>query len=211
MGFRVLFAAGLAAATLGVLAAHAQVPAVPGHPANYKIIIDPKALPGDFVDLPQSGQLLVPLGPPAGPRATTQPRRAQPVPPGPDANAALDAVRAAVDSCKADGYIVVAAVTDSAGNLKAALAPQGTRPNGIFTALRKDVTVIGFKMSTLLLRQKIAADPSLMAQVTSNMSLLPGGLAIIKDGQLIGAISTSGASAYEEEKCARDGLKKILS
>ena len=170
---------------------------------------DPAALPGEFVDMPQDRQLTVPLGPPAGTRAT-RPPSVDPTP-SPGSALALEAAQAAVESCAADGYVVAAAVTDAAGKLKAALAPDGTRSNGVYMALRKDVTVVAFRMPTLALREKMASDASLMARVKPNMALLPGGIPIMKGDVLVGAISTSGAAAYEEEKCARAGLQKIQS
>jgi uncharacterized protein GlcG (DUF336 family) len=168
---------------------------------------DPAALPGDFADMTQAGQLTVGLGPPAGTRSTRPPLID--TTPSPGADLALEAVQAVVTSCAEDGYVVAAAVTDAAGKLKAALAPDGTRTNGVYMALRKDVTVVAFRMSTLELREKIAKEPSMMSQVKPNMALLPGGLPIMKGDVLVGAISASGAAAYEEEKCARAGLQKI--
>ncbi len=64
-------------------------------------------------------------------------------------------------------------------------------------------------MSTLALRTKIEADSSVMAQVKPNMSLLPGGMPIMKGDVLVGAIAASGATAYVEEKCAKAGVQKI--
>jgi uncharacterized protein GlcG (DUF336 family) len=169
----------------------------------------PWALPGDFADMTQGGQLTVNLGPPAGTRST-RPKIVDPTP-SPGSELALEAVQAVVESCAADGYVVAAAVTDAAGKLKAAIAPDGTRSNGVFMALRKDVTVVHFRMSTLALREKIAADPKLMSEVTPNMALLPGGIPIMKGDMLLGAIAASGAAAHEEEKCANAGLQKIQS
>ena len=116
-----------------------------------------------------------------------------------------------MEACAADGYVVVAAVTDAAGKLKAALAPDGARPNGVYMAIRKDVTAAAFGMSTLELREQLTKDPSLRVRVKPNMSLLPGGLPLMRGSVLVGAISTSGAAAYEEEKCARAGIAKIAS
>lgn len=193
---------GLAAAAL-TAGAHAQQ-ANKAEPAT-----NPQAMPGDYFDIPQSVQLKVPLGPPAGPNPN---KAAKPVAsaPGPDALLALEAARAAEESCRADGYAIAVAVTDAAGNLKAALAADGTRSNGIYMAMHKAVTVVGFKLSTLELRGRIEQEPSLMAQVRPNMSLLPGGLPIVRNGTFIGAIATSGAAAHEEEKCAQAGIAVIL-
>jgi uncharacterized protein GlcG (DUF336 family) len=190
-------------------AAQGPVTAAPVDPTRVTEATDPAAIPGDFVDMPQDRQLTVNLGPPAGTRstrpATVDPTRS------PGSTLALEAVQTAVESCAADGYVVAAAVTDAAGKLKAALAPDGTRSNGVFMALRKDVTVVEFRMPTLALREKLPTDPGLKARIKPNMSLLPGGIPIMLGDVLVGAISTSGAAAYEEEKCAKAGLDRIQS
>jgi uncharacterized protein GlcG (DUF336 family) len=200
---------------LGVAIADAQMPAAAQTPPAAREPVrltestDPGALPGDFMDIPQSAQLRVGLGAPAGTHATRPP--ATDATPSPSFALALEAAQAAMASCEADGYRVAVAVTDSVGKLKVALAPDGVANNRVYMALRKDVTVVGFKMSTLALRQKIEADPSVMAQVKPNMVLLPGGIPIMKGDALVGAISASGATAYEEEKCAQAGVQKIQS
>ena len=206
-----LCAAGVFMLGATAFAAQPQGAAAPANAAEPPRITEsaPEAIPGEFVDMPQDRQLTVNLGPPAGTRAA-RPPAVDPTP-SPGYALALEAAQTAVQSCAADGYVVAAAVTDAAGKLKAALAPEGTRSNGVYMALRKDVTVVGFRMATLQLREKMATDPSLMKQVKPNMSLLPGGIPIMKGDVLVGAISTSGAAAYEEEKCARAGLQKIQS
>ena len=201
-----------AALLLATACADAQTPAAPSPAAEPKRLTeatDPGALPGDFMDIPQSAQLRVPLGPPAGTHATRP--IATDATPSPGYALALEAAQTAVATCLADGYSVAVAVTDSAGKLKVALAPDGTRNNGIYMALRKGVTVVGFRMTTLQVRARIEADPSLLSQVKPNMVLLPGGLPIMKGDMLLGAIAVSGAAAYEEEKCGQAGLQKIQS
>lgn len=198
----------LGAATFAAQPPSGADPATAGEPPRVTESA-PEAIPGEFVDMPQDRQLTVPLGPPAGTRAA-RPPAVDPTP-SPGYALALEAAQTAVEVCAADGYVVAAAVTDAAGKLKAALAPEGTRSNGVYMALRKNVTVVGFGMATLALREKMASDPSLMKKVTPNMSLLPGGIPIMKGNVLVGAISTSGAAAHEEEKCARAGLQKIQS
>lgn len=200
----------LAALLLSATAAQAQAPAGNG-PAPVTAPTDPLALPGDFMDIPQSAQLRVGLGPPAGKQGGGPPPARPDTTPSPGFALALEAANAALAACKADGFTVAVAVTDAAGKLKVAFAPDGTRTNGVYMALRKDVTAAAFKMSTLALREKIAADPSLLAQVKPNMSLLPGGLPIMAGGRVVGAISTSGATAHVEEKCAQAGIDAIQS
>jgi uncharacterized protein GlcG (DUF336 family) len=185
----------------------AQSPPAATAPKRNDTPISPEAVPGDIIDLPQKDQLNVPLGPPAGTHAT------RPAPtdstPTPGFVLALEAARAALASCAADGYSVGVAVTDAAGKLKAGLVADNAGANRVYMAIRKDVTATAFKMPTLALRERIAADPSLMAQVKPNMSLLPGGLPIMKGDTVVGAIAASGATAYEEEKCAKAGIERI--
>ncbi|RVU05670.1 heme-binding protein [Novosphingobium umbonatum] len=167
----------------------------------------PQNMPGDYFDIPQSAQLKVPLGPPASGRNS-----APLSPPAPSISQKLAglAAQTALASCAADGYAITVAVSDADGRIKAALAADGTRDNGLYMAMHKTLTVVGFHMSTLQLREKIEQDPSVLQQVKPNMSLLPGGMPIWKQGVLVGAIATSGASAYVEEKCAADGIASII-
>lgn len=202
MRMLIIVAAGLGS----VVAASAQSQV--DRTARAEVRTADQAMPGDYFDIPQSAQVKVPLGPPSGPN-TRPPRPSQAEIPSPGADLAAEAAGAALKSCAADRFTVAVAVTDSAGNLKAAIAPDGTRSNGVYMAMHKAVTVVGFKMSTLQLRQRIEKDPSLMASVRPNMSLLPGGLPIFRGKQLVGAIAVSGAAAYEEEKCARAGIARI--
>jgi uncharacterized protein GlcG (DUF336 family) len=168
-------------------------------------------LPGDVSGSNHEQQLHVPLGPPAGKRPADFQLPAPDLTPGPPLNLAVEAAQAAVNACLADGYRVGVAVTDAAGHLKAGLAADGVVPNRVYIAIRKDLTVVTFGQSTLSLREKFSADPSLMAQVKPNMSLLPGGIPIMVGDRLVGAIASSGAEANEEENCDRIGLKKIQS
>jgi uncharacterized protein GlcG (DUF336 family) len=204
MSFRTAIAAAVAC-TLAT-GVHAQA----DRPAPNFTPMSEQSMAGDYFDIPQSAQLKVPLGPPAGPRQGG-PQPARPGVPGPGLALAVEAAQAAEASCQADGYTVTVAVADSAGNLNTALAPDGVRPNGIYMAIHKTATVVGFRISTLELRARIERDPALLAQVKPNMSLLPGGLPIFKGQQFVGAIATSGASAHEEEKCAADGIARIQS
>jgi uncharacterized protein GlcG (DUF336 family) len=198
---------GLSAALFSASLALGQTSQDAGQPRAPIAPIDPAALPGDFVDATIDEQLHVPLGPPQEPR----PSAASPSEPTTalTLNLAFDAAKTAVEACGADGYKVSVAVTDAAGHLKAALAADGVAPNRVYMALRKDITAAAFGISTVALREKIAADPSLLKQLKPNMSVLPGGMPILVEGRVVGAIASSGAFAYEEEKCVRAGLQEI--
>lgn len=200
--------AGAGALVCGTLAgAQTPAPATGPAPQHITTTFSPQALPGDIIDLPQRDQLQVPLGPPGGTHSM-HPAKVDDTP-SPGYELALEAAQAAIASCREDGYSVGVAVTDSAGNLKAGLADDNGPLNRVYMATRKDVTVAAFGVSTLRLRESIATHPSLLDQVKPNMSLLPGGLPIMKGDRLVGAIAVSGASAHEEEKCGKAGIDKI--
>jgi uncharacterized protein GlcG (DUF336 family) len=103
------------------------------------------------------------------------------------------------------------AVTDAAGHLKVGLSADGVSPDRVYTALRKDITAATLKLPTLALREKLASDPALMAQIKPNMSVLPGAIPIVAGDRVIGAIAASGAMAYEEEGCVKIGVARIQS
>jgi hypothetical protein len=143
---RQIVAAGCAG-VLSIALVQAQVPATSApeaaqpassarEPVRLTESTDPASLPGDFMDIPQTAQLKVPLGTPAVTHNT------RPLPtdatPSPGYALALEAAQVAMASCEADGYRVAVAVTDAAGKLKVALAPDGVANNRVYMALRPD-------------------------------------------------------------------------
>jgi uncharacterized protein GlcG (DUF336 family) len=164
------------------------------------------ALPGDVLPPPPDVALHVPLGAPAG--TPSGKKIAAPTTPL-TFELALQAATTAIASCQADGFAVGVAVSDEKGQLMVALNADGAAVRSPFIAARKNLAVIAFKMPTMALRTKTVSDPSLLAQIKPNMAVLPGGLPILVGDRVVGAIATSGATGYEEEKCAGAGLEKI--
>jgi uncharacterized protein GlcG (DUF336 family) len=166
----------------------------------------PTFLPGDAPLPPVDVQLHVDLGPPAGP---SQAKKTTTAPPVLRFDLAMEAAKAALDSCVADGYAVGVAVTDEKGQMIVGLSSDGAAPRGVYTAVRKNIAAITFRVPTSALRTKIGADPAMVSQIQPNMALFPGGLPIIVGDRVVGAIGASGATGNEEEKCAGVGLEKI--
>jgi uncharacterized protein GlcG (DUF336 family) len=166
----------------------------------------PEALPGD-VPLPSVDvQLSVPLRPPTGkaPQSRTVTASSKLT-----LDLAMEAANAAINACLADGYRVGVAVTDETGQIRVGLAANGAAHGRVYTAVRKDVTAVTFKLPTSAVRDKMAVDPSLRAQFKPNMVVFAGAVPLMAGDSLLGAIAASGASSNQDEKCARIGAEKI--
>jgi uncharacterized protein GlcG (DUF336 family) len=125
--------------------------------------------------------------------------------------AANAAVNAAVDKAQELNIRVNVGVTDSGGNLAAFLRMQGGFLHSIEIAIDKAYTAASFGFPTSdwqgllpagsMFREGMLQRPRLVA--------LGGGVPIVIDGQLIGAIGVSGGSEEEDEQCALAGLAAL--
>jgi uncharacterized protein GlcG (DUF336 family) len=177
----------------------------------------PRSLPAD--NLPPFGMLddngeLIPTPPqPAGglhrgpgstPESTAR---------GPTLDIAVEAARAAIDSCAAAGYRIGAAVIDSAGEARALLTADGSDGSHVFVAMRKALTALTFRMPSSQANERVPKDPGMLARVTPNMFVEGGAVPIVVDGAVIGAIGASGAGGgvigQQDESCALAGLNRI--
>jgi len=120
---------------------------------------------------------------------------------------ALKVSKAALDSCRKDGF----QVADSAGIVQVVLRDQlagFSTPDG---ATRKARTAINFRTSTSSLAQAIADNPE--AGEIRNLPgilVLGGGVVIQAEGAMVGAVGVAGAPGGEmDEKCAIAGVESI--
>ena len=165
-------------------------------------------MPGDL-PLPELDTMMaLPLEPPPGTLAAP---KSAPVPTGVPIDIALDGARAAIAACKSHGDLVGVAVTDDAGQLRAALGADGASNGRIYAAVRKDMTVAAFKMSSGEVRAKVLGDPAFKTQIRPGMAIMAGGLPLTAGGKFVGAIAVSGSTQTGDEKCARAGLQRIES
>lgn len=125
--------------------------------------------------------------------------------------AAHVAVRAAVEHAVELGVRINVGVTDSAGNLVAFLRMPGAFPQSIRIAIDKAATAGGFGFPTAKWMDVCGHDEGMKLGFASQPGLIVfgGGLPIRAEGQLIGGIGVSGASAQQDEACARAGLRAI--
>jgi uncharacterized protein GlcG (DUF336 family) len=137
---------------------------------------------------------------------------APPPAPGPALADALLAARTAIDACHDRQQNVSVAVVDSAGVHKLLLAGDGAHQRGVASSTAKALTALAFKLPTGLLAERAKLDAALGARLAADASYnsRAGGLPIVKDGVVIGAIGVGGARGSEnDEACARAGLERI--
>lgn len=170
----------------------------------------PQSLPGDllppFAMLNADGELPPPPPLPEGGIHGDPP--AEPVA-GPDLDLATALARAAVDACASEGFLVGAAVIDSAGEPRAMLIAEGSH-GSVFVAMRKALVAREFGVASSLAAAMVDADPAQLERVTPAMFVVGGGVPIIRDGSVIGALGVSGAAGpvigAQDEACANAAL-----
>jgi uncharacterized protein GlcG (DUF336 family) len=148
----------------------------------------------------------------AGAAAAQAPAAPPPPAPGVPAALALEAAQTAVATCTGNGYKVGAAVLDSAGGLRVLVSAEGAGQRGVDGGPRKAATVIAYKKASGAVETDTKADPALAARITADPKLLAraGGLPVVVNGVLIGAIGVGGAPGGDkDEACAAAGLAKI--
>jgi uncharacterized protein GlcG (DUF336 family) len=189
--------------------AFAQAPASrpPDKPAS------PASLPGDtlppFGMLDSGGRLTPPPQRAAG--GDARPARRPPVSiRGPSLDLAIQAARAAVDTCAAGGFYIGASVIDTSGQPRAMIEAEGSDGGHVYVAVRKALVALTFKMPSSQGAAAVQADQALLARVTPNMFVMEGAVPLMVGSEVIGAIGASGAAGGDQDEvCAIAGYKKI--
>jgi uncharacterized protein GlcG (DUF336 family) len=129
---------------------------------------------------------------------------------GPALSLAVEAVRAAVDTCAAGGFYIGASVIDTSGQPRAMVEAEGSDGGHVYVAVRKALVALTFKMPSSKASEVVPADKALLARVTPNMFVMEGAVPLIAGNEVIGAIGASGAAGGDQDEvCAIAGLNKI--
>lgn len=80
-------------------------------------------------------------------------------------------------------------------------------------ARKKAYTSASFKVSSLSWQEKLKHKPNTMNALLKedNFTYLGGGLPIIVDDEILGAIGVSGATEQQDIECAEHAIEKLLS
>ncbi len=127
------------------------------------------------------------------------------------AEAAHQALEAAVAHAKELGIQINVAITDRAGVLAGFLRMPGAFLHSIDIAIDKAYTAASFGFPTSGWMDAIRNDETLKIGLPARPRLVifGGGLPIVADGVRIGGIGVSGGTAEEDEQCAAAALKAI--
>ena len=171
----------------------------------------PASLPGDtlppFGMLDNSGKLI-----PQPPRlGNAAPQRRGPVHTrGPEMALAIEAARAAVESCEAGGYYIGASVIDTFGQPRAMVESDGSDGGHVYVAVRKALVALALKMPSSKASEAVQKSPELLSRITPQMFVMEGAVPIMAGSEMIGAIGASGAAGGDQDEvCAIAGLQKI--
>lgn len=117
---------------------------------------------------------------------------------------------AAAAEARKNNWTVVVAVVDSSGTLTYLEKIDGTQIASVETAIGKAKTANNFKRPTKLLEDAVLNNRVVMLNLPGVLPL-QGGLPIVVDGKIIGAIGVSGAKSQEDEQAAAAGISAIAS
>jgi uncharacterized protein GlcG (DUF336 family) len=124
---------------------------------------------------------------------------------------AMTIAQTAVETCKANGYAVSAAVVGRNGEIIVQVRGDNASPHTFENAFRKAYTARTFRAPSGALVERIKTDPVIGNIVHLNhIMALPGALPIKVGDEVIGAAGVSGAPGGDkDEACVKAGLDKI--
>ena len=145
------------------------------------------------------------------PALSAQAQDRPPPPPRIEAALAKQAVEAAIAQCNSEGLNVSSAVVDAGGNPIFVYVPDGVYNVTGDIAIRKGLTMMITGKKASETRNLLETDPAIKEKIDANPRSIPypGGTPLTKDGQIVGAISVSGATGAHDEACAIAGAEAI--
>lgn len=122
---------------------------------------------------------------------------------------AKNIVAAAEAEAKKSNWNLAYAIVDAAGGLVLFHKGDGARPSNVDFALAKARTAARYQRETRLLDSSVAAG---RVQFLATDALpLEGGVPIIVDGQVIGAVGISGATSAQDAQVAKAGIAALVT
>lgn len=121
---------------------------------------------------------------------------------------ALELINAAVRTGGDEGVPVAVAVVDRGGRVVAAARDERSGFINLDVARRKAVASVNFGAPTGAVLDMIKTDALLFSAVTaeSELSVLPGGVPIVVDGALIGALGVAGGHYSQDQAIAEKAI-----
>lgn len=119
---------------------------------------------------------------------------------------------AALAECAGRGFHTSVVVVDRAGNPLVVLRDERAHPVTVEMARGKAYTAVVFRSSTLEFQKSTASDPQRAPQRdVPGILALGGGVPILFQGEILGAVASSGSSQTTDDECAKAGVAKAES
>ncbi len=127
--------------------------------------------------------------------------------------AALDAAKAALESCQKGGYKVTVTVLGRNARTLVVLHDDGANPHTIENSFRKAYTSLTFRRpSGEFGKAQAALPPPHGAMVLQNITSAEGALPILAGKDVVGSMGISGApGGHLDAACVQAGIEKIKS
>lgn len=122
-----------------------------------------------------------------------------------EAKVIVAAARAKAD---AEGWAVVIAIVDAAGHLILLERADGTQLGSIQVAQDKAKTALMFKRPSKALEDVVLAGKLHMAKLTGALPI-EGGLPLVLDSAIVGAIGVSGVQSFQDGIVAQSGVEAL--
>ena len=134
-----------------------------------------------------------------------------PTPYGPPVTLAMakQIMAAAEAEAVKNDWPVVMAIVDSGGHLVMLQRLDNTQLSSIEIAQGKAKTAVMFRRPTKALEDRIAQGGADLKLAALNAMPMQGGLPIVSDGKIIGAIGVSGVLSSQDEQVAAAGLRVL--
>lgn len=125
-------------------------------------------------------------------------------------------LKAAIQKASTEGFKMNIAIVDEGGHLIAFARMDGARPASGNTALTKAVTAATFRQATGPLPP--AGEPDILLNLSlqnaatasgGKITTLKGGVPILVDDQVIGAVGVGGGSGEQDAEVAKAGIKAL--
>lgn len=124
--------------------------------------------------------------------------------------AAKQATAAAVAKARENNWLVAVAVVDPSGNLVHFEKMDGTQNGSSAVAIDKARTSALFKRPTKAFQDALAAGgEGLRILRLQNVVPIDGGVPLIVDGRIVGAIGVSGVTSAQDGMCAQAGASVL--
>lgn len=127
-------------------------------------------------------------------------------------DAAMKAIAAAEAEAKKNNWLMIIAVVDSGSRLVAFSRMDNAQLGSIDIAMGKAMTANNLRRPTKDLQDLVGqGGPNLRLLAAPGVTPLEGGVPIIADGKVIGAIGVSGAASNQDAQCAMAGAAAAVA